>query len=83
MAGNGRLGEFEEEKDEWCDYQERLDQLFIAKDITEEAKKKAILLSSCGRGAYRLIKKLVLPIKVGDESYTTICAKLANHFNPN
>ena len=82
MAGNGGLGEFDEEKDEWSDYQERLDQLFIAKDVAEEAKKKAILLSSCGRGAYRLIKKLLLPKKVAEETYKNICNKLNAHFNP-
>ena len=82
MAGNGGLGEFDEEKDEWSDYQERLDQLFIAKDVEEEEKKKAILLSSCGRSAYRLIKKLLLPKKVAEETYKNICDKLNAYFNP-
>ena len=35
-------------KEEWIDYAERLEHYFIANDITDVAKKRAILLNAAG-----------------------------------
>ncbi|MEE4247156.1 MAG: hypothetical protein V2I33_17220 [Kangiellaceae bacterium] len=82
MADAGSIGEFVEGKDEWLEYQERLEQTFIAKDVTDEKKKKAILLSTCGRDAFRLIKKLLQPKEIAEASYRDVCSALSSHFSP-
>ena len=43
----GKINEFDSSIEERDDYIERLNQFFIANKITEEIKKKAILLSGC------------------------------------
>lgn len=39
-------------------YEERLVDLFFANEITDEAKKRSILLSGCGAKTYKLIRRL-------------------------
>ena len=45
-AQHGRTEGFDPETDEWTRYIKRLQQYFIANDIENEEKKKAILLQS-------------------------------------
>ena len=47
MATHGRLSEYASAED-WASYVERMDQSFLANDVTEAAKKRAILLSVVG-----------------------------------
>ena len=47
MALIGKVEEFQE-NDNWIEYTERLDQCFLAKEITDSGKKRTVLLSSCG-----------------------------------
>ena len=59
MAKYGTLEPFSGEAEDWAAYMERLDQYFIANDITTAAKKRAVLLSICGMPTYKLIRSLV------------------------
>ena len=63
MAKHGTIGPFCGDADDWLAYTETLEQYFVANDVTEDAKKRAILLSACGTPTYKLIRKLVSPQK--------------------
>ena len=57
MAKNhGLITEFLGNADDWEAYIEQLESYFVANDITTAAKKRALLLSSCGTAAYKTIK---------------------------
>ena len=48
MATHGHLSEYTSAED-WASYTERMDQYFLANDVTGGAKKRAILLSVLAR----------------------------------
>ncbi|XP_042372461.1 uncharacterized protein K02A2.6-like [Plectropomus leopardus] len=82
MATFGTIGEFVEGNEDWTEYEERLGHFFNANGITEEAKKRSILLSACGAKTYKLIRNLATPRKPGDIPYEELVALVANHHNP-
>ena len=47
MATHGRLSEYISAED-WASYVERMDQYFLANDMSDAAKKRAIFLSVVG-----------------------------------
>ena len=47
MAKHGTIGPFRGNANNWSAYTESLEQYFVANDVTEDAKKRAILLSAC------------------------------------
>lgn len=48
MPTYGKLEEFDENKETWTQYTERLGHYFAANDVAEEDRQRAILLSVCG-----------------------------------
>ena len=62
MALIGKIEEYNE-NDSWIEYTERLEQYFAANEITDNNKKRAVLLSVCGAKTYKLIRNLVNPRK--------------------
>ena len=56
MAMHGSVGAFEDGREEWTSYTERLQQYFTANDIKTAEKQRAILLSVCGATTYQLIR---------------------------
>ena len=78
----GNVGEFDQATETWSAYMERMEQYFIANDVTGNNKKRAILLSTCGPTTYSLIRSLVAPSKVTDIQYGTLLDKINKHFNP-
>ena len=57
---------------EWVEYAKRLKNYFITNDITDVAKRRAILLNGVGAPTYRLIKTLTLPGTPKDLSFEEI-----------
>ena len=49
--------------DDWMQYIERMEQYFLANDITDAAKQRSILISSMGQKAYKILRNLVAPNK--------------------
>ena len=49
----GHVGEFDDSKEEWIQYVERLDHFYEANGITENDKKRAILLTTIGPVTYK------------------------------
>ncbi|XP_061725133.1 uncharacterized protein LOC133531050 [Cydia pomonella] len=81
----GFLSVFNHEEQEWLLYKGRLEQWFIANDISEDtdksgAKRRAILLSSLAEPTYRLVKNLALPAEVGSLELAKLTGLLDGHF---
>ena len=81
MATYGTIGEYKDEET-WTQYVERLDQYFLANDIKDEKKKRAILLSVCGSKTYTLIRDLLQPKKPGETDLKDILDEVSKHYSP-
>ena len=81
MALIGKIEEYNE-NDSWIEYTERLEQYFAANEITDNNKKRAVLLSVCGAKTYKLIRNLVNPRKPADKSFVELVNLVKNHLNP-
>ena len=55
---------------------------FLVNGVTDENKKKVILLSAIGPTQFRLIKDLVQPENLDNKSFAQICGLLKNHHEP-
>ena len=78
----GKVDEFDCTKEDWTQYVERLDHFFVANDITDEGKKRAVLLSVVGSSTYALLRNLVQPAKPGEKTYAELVSTLKDHYNP-
>ena len=78
----GKVDEFDATKEEWTQYVERLEHFFVANDIADAGKKRAVLLSVVGASTYALLWNLVSPAKPGEKSYSELVAVLKEHYNP-
>ena len=78
----GTLSEFYASKESWNNYIERLQFFFLANDIDNVEKKKAILLSSCGAETYHLFRGLCSPGKPADKTFDELCSLMKNHQHP-
>ena len=74
-ATYGRIAEFNQETDNWNQYVERLDFYFVANDIKDEVKQKAIFLSACGSGVYATLRDLCQQ-KISVSNRVTMLGKL-------
>ncbi|KAL5491807.1 hypothetical protein EMCRGX_G017171 [Ephydatia muelleri] len=72
MAVHGNLGVFDRDLEDWASYCERVEQYFIANGISNADRKRAILLSVCGPGTFKLIRNLIAPDKPSDKSFEQI-----------
>ena len=82
MAAHGKVGAFNESLESWVSYVERLGHYFVANDVKEDEKKRAILLSSCGINTYTIIRNLFAPDLPASKSFEEIVAAAGKHFNP-
>ena len=82
MATYGKVDEFDASKEEWAQYEERLMQFFLANDIDNAAKKRAVLLSVIGPTTYRVLRSLLAPVKPSEKEYDELVAKLSQHYSP-
>ena len=79
---HGKLSTFDQHSESWTSYSERLGYYFTANDITDETKKKSILLSCSGAAVYDLLKNLLQPTCPNDKSYDELVKVLSDYFNP-
>ena len=82
MALYGIVGEFKESEESWIQYVEWLEQYFLANEITDGKKQRAILLSVCGSKTYGLLRDILQPKKPGDTDIKVIVEELKKHYNP-
>ena len=78
----GRIDEFEEGKEDWTQYIERLEHFFVANSVTDNDKKRSILLTVMGPSAYKLLRSLISPAKPGDKSFEELVTAMKLHHNP-
>lgn len=79
---HGTAPVFDSTQEEWPEYAERLDSYFLASDLNDPVKKRAILVNAVGPKTYRLIKTLCLPEKPQNHSFEEIVKRVKNHFHP-
>ena len=60
---HGVVTPYDGNQEEWSEYAERLENYFIANELEDVAKRRAILLNGVGAPTYRLIKTLALPAR--------------------
>ena len=82
MATRGGIGEFSGEAADWESYIERLENYFVAHEITDAAKQRATLLSQCGSATYKLVRSLVAPQKPNEVEYAALVKRINEHFVP-
>ncbi|XP_015271835.1 PREDICTED: uncharacterized protein K02A2.6-like, partial [Gekko japonicus] len=66
----------------WDSYLSRFGFHLEASDITTEEKKRATLLSSCGKSVFDIARSLVAPADISTVSYKDLTEKLQAHFSP-
>ena len=79
---HGTITEFSGISEDWEAYMEQLESYFVANDITTAAKKRAVLLSSCGTATYKTIRSVVAPDKPTEVAFADLTKKLREHFSP-
>ena len=79
---HGKVGEFNETKESWEAYVERLELYFVANDIDQAEKKRAVFLTVCGPATYKLVRNLVAPKKPAEVSYAELVALVKEHLTP-
>ena len=84
MATHGTINTFNPQVDDWPTYIERLQHYFVANDVEDADKKRAILLTVCGVPTYKLLRSLVPDGKLDgdDATYNSLVKLLKDHYNP-
>ena len=82
MATHGNISEFDDSREDWTSYTERLQRYFTANDVDNADKQHAILLSACGLSTYQQIRNLVGPAKPTDKSFTQLVELVQTHRHP-
>ena len=77
-----KIGEFKESEESWTQYVERLEQYFLANEVEDVGKRRAILLSVCGSKTYALARDLLQPAKPAETTFKKIVDTLEKHFSP-
>ena len=82
MATHGTVSQYQQSKETWTTYVERLNHYFIANDVADEGKKRSILLSACGSSTYKLIRSLVEVGQLATTPYSEITKMVAGYYQP-
>ena len=82
MTTHGTIGPFEQGREDWTSYTERLEQYFAANGVEDAGKQRAILLSVCGAPTYQVIRNLVAPEKLTTLSFKEIVTLVREHYCP-
>ena len=73
---------FEPSTDEWRLYTQRFEHFLVANGITDDSKRRQLLLALIGNATFKLLANLVAPREPGELSYNQICEQLEKHFSP-
>ena len=68
----GHIDQFDPADEQWPQYVERLEQLFVANDVTGDdkaVKRRATFLSVVGRSTYNLLRSLLAPKKPTEKTF--------------
>ena len=82
MALLGRINSFDLKTDNITEYTERVEQYFIANDVTDEKKQTAIFLTVIGNETYNLLRNLLAPESPAGKTVKTLSETLIDHLKP-
>ena len=82
MATHGALSAFNQSKEPWTAYTERLQYYFTVNDVQSEDKKHAILLSVCGPDTYKAIRSLIDIETLDKAKFEELVNILKSHYDP-
>ena len=86
LAGRPPFDVFSAESEDIESYIERLQEYFTAFDIKNDtdspAKRRAILLTSTGSGAYRVLKDFSFPDAPSTKTFDQLVTLLRGHYTP-
>ena len=82
MALPGRIDSFDLKTDNITEYTERVEQYFIANDVTDEKKQTAIFLTVIGNEMYNLLRNLLAPESPAGKTVKTLSETLTDHLKP-
>ena len=77
----GSISEFVHEAESFTEWVERLEQWFIANDVTAAAKKRALFLSNVGARGYKLVRSLSQNDPTS-KSYAELKRLMMDHLHP-
>ncbi len=78
----GKVEEFDQSKEEWTQYVERLNHFFLANAIENADKKRAVFLSVIGPAVYKMLASLLAPVKPGEKTYEELVTSLQKQYDP-
>ena len=81
MATYGKIGEFKESSESWTQYLERLEQHFLANEVEDAAKRRAVLLGVFGSKTYALVRDSLQLAKPVETTFKKIIDTLGQHFS--
>ena len=81
MTTIGKIESFDDTKENWETYVERVEQFFLANDIDNDHKVPT-LLSLIGGKTYTLLRDLLAPEKPATKSFQQIVTTLQEHLSP-
>jgi len=79
---HGTVSEFKPGKESWSTYTERLRHYFLANGVTEESKKRSILLAVCGSATFQLIQNLTEAGAMDTMPYNDLVALVKDYYEP-
>ena len=78
----GSIASFDLKTNNITGYIERVEQYFIADDVTDEKKQTAIFLTVIGNETYSLLRNLLAPESPAEKTVKTLSETLIDHWNP-
>ena len=76
------IGEFDERQGTWKEYIERFEFFCEAQSITDDDRRRALLLAGIGQNGYRRVKTILAPSRPSEMSYNDIVTAVQNRVDP-
>ncbi|XP_037279677.1 uncharacterized protein LOC119172626 [Rhipicephalus microplus] len=77
-----KLPDFAEETDKWQAYLVKIDAYFEANEVTDDAKKRALLVAALGSRTVEILCGRIAPRKPSSLSYEEVVSTLNEHYDP-
>ena len=77
----GNIGPFDSAVKDWTSYEERFRLFFTTNGITDDDKKQAIFLTTCGTATYILFNSLAAPKKPSNLAIADLLKLAAAHYH--
>ena len=78
----GQLLPYDAGKSTWAEWIEVVENFVDLNEITDEAQKRTLLITSCGMPTYQLMRNLVQPSKPKDKTFKELVEVVQNHRDP-